>query len=138
LPIELDYTVAKLDSFRQWCGTDQEPKALRSAQTIVITAERFQIAFLLEATRIASRTTVVDPVLSQAMSKLPIDRFHHLSPGRDCWRCCWVSGLFDWWDSSSWHHFAPLVSCALKHPNSFERQILQMPHMLVVIDDPQV
>jgi hypothetical protein len=54
LPIELDYTVAKLDPFRQWCGTDQEAKALRSAQSIVITAERLQITFLLEATRIAS------------------------------------------------------------------------------------
>jgi hypothetical protein len=133
LPIELDYTVAKLDPFRQWCGTDQEAKALCSAQPIVIVAERFQIAFLLEATRIASCTSVVDSVLSQAVSKLPVDRFHHLSPRRNCWRCCWVSGLFDWRDGSSWYCFAPLVSCALKHPNSFECHIPQMPHMLIVV-----
>jgi hypothetical protein len=44
-----------------------------------------------------------------------------------------VSGLFDWRESSSWQYFAPLVSCALKHPNSFEGQIPQMPHMLIVI-----
>jgi hypothetical protein len=31
LPIELDDTIAELDSFRQWCGTDQEAKALCSA-----------------------------------------------------------------------------------------------------------
>jgi hypothetical protein len=27
----------------------------------------------------------------------------------------------------------PLVSCALKHPNSLERQVPQMPHMLIVV-----
>jgi hypothetical protein len=133
LPIVLDYTIAKLDPFRQWCGMDQEAKALRSAQTIVITDERFQIMFLLKATRIASCTSVVDPVLSQTMLKLPIDRFHHLSSRHDCWRCCWVSGLFDWRDGSSWYRFAPLVSCALKHPNSFEGQIPQIPHMLIIV-----
>jgi hypothetical protein len=88
--------------------------------------------FLLEATRIASCMSQVDSVLSQAVSKFPVDRFHHLSPGRDCWRCCWVSGLLNWRDGSSWHRFAPLVSCALKHPNSFKRQVPQMPHMLIV------
>jgi hypothetical protein len=56
LPIELDYAVAKLDPFRQWCGTNQEAKALRSAQPVAIAAECFQLAFFLEATRVASRT----------------------------------------------------------------------------------
>jgi hypothetical protein len=40
LPIELDYTVAELDSFWQWCRMDQETKALCSAQPIVIIGER--------------------------------------------------------------------------------------------------
>jgi hypothetical protein len=44
-----------------------------------------------------------------------------------------VSGLFNWWDGSSWYRFTPLVSYALQHPNSFERQIPQMPHMLVIV-----
>jgi hypothetical protein len=99
----------------------------------VTATERFHITFLLETMRIAPCTSIVDSVLSQAMSEFPVDRLHHLSPGRDCWCCCGVSGLFGWWDGSSWHRFAPLVSCALKHPNSFERQIPQMPHMLVII-----
>jgi hypothetical protein len=62
----------------------------------------------------------VDPILGQAMSKLSVHRFHHLSPGRDCWHYYWVSRLFDWRDGSSWRRFALLVSCASKHPNSFE------------------
>jgi hypothetical protein len=54
LPIELDYAVAKLDPFRQWHGTNQEAKAFRSAQSLTITAECFQLSFLLEAMRIVS------------------------------------------------------------------------------------
>jgi hypothetical protein len=45
LSIEPDYTIAELDPFWQWCGTDQETKALRSAHPIVITGERLQITF---------------------------------------------------------------------------------------------
>jgi hypothetical protein len=51
----------------------------------VITGERLQIAFLLEATGLALRMPIVDSILSQAMSKLSVDRLHHLSPRHDCW-----------------------------------------------------
>jgi hypothetical protein len=36
-------------------------------------------------------------------------------------------------DISPGCHFMSLVSCALKHPYSFERQVPQVPHMLIVV-----
>jgi hypothetical protein len=87
----------------------------------MIAGECLEIAFLLEATGFASRAPNVNSILSQAMSKFSVDGFHHLSPGRDCWRRCWVSGLFDRRYGPSRRRFKLLVGCALKNPNSFER-----------------
>jgi hypothetical protein len=99
----------------------------------MIAGERLEIAFLLEVMGLALRAPEVDSILSQVVSKFSVDGFHHLSPGRDCWRRYWVSGLFDRRYGSSRCCFMLLVGCALKHPNSFDRQVPQVPHMLVVI-----
>jgi hypothetical protein len=95
--------------------------------------ECLQFCLLLEATRVTSRACRIDSVLSQAMPKFTIYRLHQLSPGRYCWRCCLVPRWLDWRDVSSWRCLTVLLVCALKHPNSFECKIPQMPHMLIVV-----
>jgi hypothetical protein len=52
----IDYTVAELDSFWQWCGANQEAEALCPTQSVMAIAECLQFGLLFKATRIASRT----------------------------------------------------------------------------------
>jgi hypothetical protein len=63
LPVELDYAITELDSLWQWCGADQEAKAIYPAQSIVGVAECFRLAISLKAVHFAPRSRLVDSVL---------------------------------------------------------------------------
>jgi hypothetical protein len=64
LPIELDYTIAELDSIWQWCGADEDAEALCATQSMVIVVECLWLTLALEVACFTSRTCQVDRALS--------------------------------------------------------------------------
>jgi hypothetical protein len=132
-PLNLTTPSLSFIPFWQRCGANQETETLRATQSMTVVPECLQFCLLFETMRVSSRTCGIDSVLSQAMPKLTVYRLHHLSPGCYCWRCCLVPRCLDWRDVSPWRCLMVLLVGALKHPNSFECQILQMPHVVIVV-----